>query len=276
MGRDCRNRYLTCASLGHVFQSDVLRLEFPEHVKRMMEDKNQWITLLYAILEGASDALGIARDDINGCMDYGGDAPAIILFDETPGGAGHVRRIFDKLEAVLLAAYRRVDGHCNCGEETACYGCLRSYSNQLDHEVLARGLARDYLEWLLTETTSSQKESASPVGNQVTRTPLDAQWKEALQEIMSTGHEESFQIARNIYVQGAIPTPDSIGYEIRPAGSSSIHEAALAWTEDKVALILQDDAESLKEAETAFQDMGWTTFTRESSISDLTDILKSC
>lgn len=273
MGTECRNRYLTCASLGHIFQSDVLRLEFPEHAKRDFEDKDQWTTLLYAILEGASDALGIARDDINGCMDYRENTPAIILFDETPGGAGHVRRIYDKLDAVLLAAYRRVDGHCHCGEETACYGCLRGYSNQLDHEVLARGLAKDYLMWLLIETEPLKRTVAIPDLNKRSGVFNESEWKRTLQEIMSTGDEESFHIAKNLYVQGIIPAPDSIEYVLREEGTPGF-EAAMAWTEQKVALITNEDQDSLLEIKKAFQEANWTIITKNSNANELVEVFK--
>ena len=156
MGKDCKNTYATNAALGHIFTSDILWFEFPTRHVGLLEGKDQWTTLLYAILEGASDALGISRDDINGFIDRSGNHPVVILFDEAPGGAGHVKRIYSQLDAVLKAAYRRVDGHCKCGEETACYGCLRGYSNQLDHDILARGMAKAYLEWLLMEKPDSR------------------------------------------------------------------------------------------------------------------------
>ena len=156
MGIDCPNKYATNAALGHIFASDILWLEFPSRYVEPVEGKDQWTTLLYAILEGAADALGISRDDINGCIDRSGNHPIVILFDEAPGGAGHVKRIYSQLDAVLKAAYRRVDGHCKCGEETTCYGCLRGYTNQLDHEVMARGMAKEYLEWLLLERSDSE------------------------------------------------------------------------------------------------------------------------
>ncbi|MDD2476965.1 MAG: DUF1998 domain-containing protein, partial [Dysgonamonadaceae bacterium] len=155
-GHDCPNKYPKNAALGQIFASDILWLEFPMRYVTLTEGKDQWITLLYAILEGASDALGISRDDINGCINKTGNNPVVILFDEAPGGAGHVKRIYSQLEAVLKAAYRRVDGHCKCGEETTCYGCLRGYTNQLDHDVLARGMAKEYLEWLLWERPDSE------------------------------------------------------------------------------------------------------------------------
>jgi ATP-dependent helicase YprA (DUF1998 family) len=156
MGHDCPNKYATNAALGHVFKSDILRLDFPVKYVKQIPEHDQWVTLLYALLEGASDALGISRDDINGCLDRSGITPSIILFDETAGGAGHVKRIYSQMESVLRAAYLRVDGHWGCGEETSCYGCLRCYSNQLDHKILSRGMAKEYLEWLLLDKTSSK------------------------------------------------------------------------------------------------------------------------
>lgn len=36
---------------------------------------------------------------------------------------------------VLESAYKRVT-NCDCGEETSCYGCLRSYRNGRVHEEL--------------------------------------------------------------------------------------------------------------------------------------------
>ncbi|EGW41758.1 DEAD/DEAH box helicase [Desulfosporosinus sp. OT] len=156
LGHDCSNtKYPTNAALGQIFTSDILWLEFPTRHVTPTEGKDPWTTLLYAILEGASDALGVSREDINGCIDKSGNQPVVILFDEAPGGAGHVKRIYSQLEAVLKAAYRRVDGHCKCGEETTCYGCLRGYTNQLDHDVMARGMAKEYLEWLLLERPDS-------------------------------------------------------------------------------------------------------------------------
>jgi ATP-dependent helicase YprA (DUF1998 family) len=152
MGNDCPNKNYINAALGHVLISDILRLEFPIGYVKQVPDHDQWSTLLYALLEGASDALGISGDDINGCLDRSGIHPVIILFDEAAGGAGHVKRIYSQLSEVLKAAYQRVDGHCGCGEETTCYGCLRSYRNQYEHDILSRGMAKEYLEWLLKRT----------------------------------------------------------------------------------------------------------------------------
>ncbi len=149
-GYDCVNTHLLNASLGHSFTTDVLRLEMPYHLNPfVVGEKDVRLSVLYAILDGAADALGISRNDISGCIDYDSENPAIIIFDESSGGAGHVKKIFENLSSVLNASLRRVNGDCGCSDETSCYGCLRSYENQYEHEKLTRGGAKEYLTWLL-------------------------------------------------------------------------------------------------------------------------------
>ncbi|OKJ88244.1 hypothetical protein AMK33_37680 [Streptomyces sp. CB02400] len=60
-----------------------------------------------------------------------------LLFDTTPGGAGNTIRIGEHLEAVVEAAVDRVDG-CECGPESSCYACLRTFRNERFHELLSR------------------------------------------------------------------------------------------------------------------------------------------
>jgi len=50
----------------------------------------------------------------------------------------------------LVAARERVDGKCGCGEETSCYGCLRNFRNQFFHDNLKRGLAKKFIEDILS------------------------------------------------------------------------------------------------------------------------------
>ena len=92
---------------------------------------------------------GIPRSNLDGTLfshklDY---APALVLLDNVPGGAGLVKRVAQLLPEVVLAAWERVD-RCSCGPETSCYECLRSYQNQFVHDQLRRGLARDFLALL--------------------------------------------------------------------------------------------------------------------------------
>ncbi len=152
-GRNCGGK-LEQVSLGHQFSTDILKLQLPSHEVDVFEDdslekKDQFLSVMYAVLEGASTELDINRSDINGCVT--GDHQ-IILYDDTPGGSGFVKCIYDNLEKVLEQAKEKVKGSCGCTEETSCYGCLRNYGNQFFHDVLSRGLAYRYLDWLLNET----------------------------------------------------------------------------------------------------------------------------
>lgn len=71
----------------------------------------------------------------------------LILFDNVPSGAGHVKRLMDEqnLHDVLKSTLDRVR-NCTCGLETSCYGCLRNYQNQFCHEKLKRGIVLQFLE----------------------------------------------------------------------------------------------------------------------------------
>ncbi|MEN6620837.1 MAG: DUF1998 domain-containing protein, partial [Smithella sp.] len=113
-------------------------------------EDNTWRSVLYALLEGASESLGIRREDLDGTLYYnlGSRIPSLILYDDVPGGAGHVKRIMNYLPETILAARERVSLDC-CGIETSCTECLRNYRNQPYHEELKRGLAKSFLDELV-------------------------------------------------------------------------------------------------------------------------------
>lgn len=62
---------------------------------------------------------------------------------------GHAKKISQRLQGILENARLKVAGACGCGEDTSCYGCLRSFENQFYHEILQRGIALQYLNDLL-------------------------------------------------------------------------------------------------------------------------------
>lgn len=147
-GSTCTSTNYYRTDLGHEFTTDVLQITLPP-IGNLSE--NLWITLLYSIIEGACSTFDIVRSDINGCLYYNNNNymyPSIILFDEVAGGAGHVKKISSNIKQVLKTAYDKVS-NCECGEETSCYGCLRNYNNQISHEKIQRGLAKEYLGSLL-------------------------------------------------------------------------------------------------------------------------------
>jgi hypothetical protein len=133
--------------LGHSFLTDVTeyRVEGPE--------VNVTRSLLYALLEGASQALSIQRGDISGTLYWTGasDRPSLIIFDSVPGGAGHARRIDEQSPAVFEKALEIVSRGC-CGRKTSCYECLRTYRNQRFHDDLSRGEARKMLRRIVPQS----------------------------------------------------------------------------------------------------------------------------
>ncbi|NLM28590.1 MAG: DEAD/DEAH box helicase [Clostridiaceae bacterium] len=141
-------------ALGFEFHTDILQIRFTNYHRH---EEGFWLSVLYGILEGVSYSMEIERTDIDGCLyAYSGDptSPALVLFDNVPGGAGHVKRIIheNNLEEVLKATLEIVSG-CNCGEKeggTSCYGCLRNYSNQFCHDILDRNKVKEFIEELLS------------------------------------------------------------------------------------------------------------------------------
>src|SRR5207237_857541 len=140
-GRKCRASFQPL-HLGHEFLTDVLEVRLA-----LAMDRREALSTLYALLEGAT-ALGLERSDVAGALHtFGrGEAPAIVIYDTVPGGAGHARYLGERLPELFAAASERVDS-CECGPETSCYSCLRSYSNQFVHEELSRGAASAVLQF---------------------------------------------------------------------------------------------------------------------------------
>ena len=131
----CNGGYQTY-HLGHRFMTDVLELQ----IDHLFENRAEIYSFLYAVLDGVSKALGVQRDDIAGTVYYREDGPAFIIYDNVPGGAGHVERAYKQLIDVFIDAKDNVE-NCECGEDTSCYNCLRHYRNQRFHDILSRGLA---------------------------------------------------------------------------------------------------------------------------------------
>lgn len=140
-GRPCGGSFAHL-HLGHEFLTDVLELQLDAE-----SDPDALRSALYALLE-AAPRLDVAREDVDGTLHAGsGGLPSLVLFDAVPGGAGHVQRLGRRLPELLAAAEKRV-AHCECGEETSCYGCLRGYRNQIFHEQLSRRAAISALKGL--------------------------------------------------------------------------------------------------------------------------------
>ena len=141
---ECRGT-LERFSLGHELVTDVVCLQFPQL-------RGEWdaYSVAYAVVLGAAKTLDVPDTDLNVTV-TGGDNPgesAIVLYDNVPGGAGLVAQL--ERERVFGEALRnarvRVQGNCGC--DSSCYGCLRSYRNQFAHPHLDRKQA----EYMLTHS----------------------------------------------------------------------------------------------------------------------------
>lgn len=152
-GQNCYGTFRSHLSLGHEFETDILKIEF---MKKRETNYGFWLSLLYAIIEGACLGLGIERNDIDGCLypiDGNISRFALIIYDDVPGGAGHVRRIAQSGNIIIAikSALNKLQS-CECGGEqggTSCYGCLRNYGNQFCHELLDRGIVLNFLKDML-------------------------------------------------------------------------------------------------------------------------------
>jgi superfamily II DNA or RNA helicase len=146
-----RDRY----SLGHIQNTNTLHIRF-EGSRDMPipspDNHSFWLSLLYAILHGASHALQIERQDIDGVLfprGIGGNwEQTLVLYDNVPGGAGHVKNIQEHMDLVLEEARNILN--CNdCAPDTSCYHCLRDYGNQYFHHELKRKDALAFLDLLI-------------------------------------------------------------------------------------------------------------------------------
>jgi len=107
-----------------------------------------WLSVLYALVNGACQALDIDERDLGGCLYYSQkDHPSLVLFDTAPGGAGFAHEVRAHFEEVLDKALKLLDCK-SCGEDSSCIACLRTYFNQRDHNSLRRGWAKSYLAQL--------------------------------------------------------------------------------------------------------------------------------
>lgn len=128
--------------LAHEYLTDTIEIVIPG----IGEEKDAW-SLLSALL-ASMQHLGISSQDVSGTVRAhgpGGKGKSLVIFDSVPGGAGYSRQIRDSLLELFGRAMQVVQ-RCECGEETSCYGCLKSYQNQAHHELLVRGRALNLLK----------------------------------------------------------------------------------------------------------------------------------
>lgn len=140
--RECTGT-LYRADLGHRYITNVLELDLPVADHRA-PPSDAALSALHSLI-AAAPTIGIAQNDLGGSPSVGVNGqPTVVLFDDVPGGAGHTRHVREHLAQLFAGAISRLE-ECTCGEDTSCYGCLRSFRNQQVHDDLTRGAALDVL-----------------------------------------------------------------------------------------------------------------------------------
>ena len=136
-------------ALGASFVSDVLELVFDIGAAPVYADED-WEAVMWALFTAAAKILEVPETELGGTM-YENEmhGVSLLIYDDVPGGAGHARQLSDRVTELVEEAYKVVDGHCGCGEETCCYGCIANYYNQSKQAKLSRGAAKRILGSLL-------------------------------------------------------------------------------------------------------------------------------
>lgn len=143
--KKCSRQLWTDIAFGHQFTSFCL-------VARTDQPLENVQSLAFALQRGAVNLLELDPLDIGVCwrrasagMESGMD---IVLYDNTPGGAGYVRECRERW-ADLISLAREICSGCLC--DRACYECLKTYGNQAHHDSLNRHLVLDFFSGSLAQ-----------------------------------------------------------------------------------------------------------------------------
>ena len=230
-GFDCTSEILEKTALGHQFKTDVVKIKIAGLVER-----RKALSAMYALLEGISEAFDIERKDINAILNKNDDGwYEIIVFDNVPGGAGHVKRMLDPegLKLAFKMAYKKVNMNC-CDEESSCYNCLRNYNNQKVHKDLKRRFAKEVLKDIIDNIENNK------VNNNCIqlRDCIDYNESYPLEEFDSWDEVESFidEIDISKFISNKIKLADFVTAIIKLPENMQI-EAIIVWKNENIIIV---------------------------------------
>jgi hypothetical protein len=151
-GKNCSNKILERRTFGHTFLTDVALITVDTYFEKI-----QALSIMYALLEGATKFFNLERNDIDGCVSYrnSGLQTSFILYDTVPGGAGNVKNIGEASQEAFIGMLKESNSvveDCTCGDNgdgnAACYSCLLNYKNQFYHDKLKRKYAMNFFKEL--------------------------------------------------------------------------------------------------------------------------------
>lgn len=146
------------------FVRDTRNLLFvrPSDVPASVDAEAFLASLGYALQRGIQCAFQVEEREVSVDRIGSGSGRRLLLWEAAEGGIGVWTRLLEDPAALAEVARKALEA-CHFDPETgedrsegkcgrACYGCLLSYTNQPDHELLDRGLVREFLLRLARST----------------------------------------------------------------------------------------------------------------------------
>lgn len=221
--------------LGYRFHADALILPV---VRRLIphgevETKAFCRTLGKALVVGAQEMLEIEPDEVAYFQHGDGSGGKSLVFYETaPGGAGYLEQLAKDLPRWIKAAHERLFGHV-C--ERACYRCLKSSRNQMDHALLDKELIRSVLFQLgESRPTAEPRQGRRGEGQQLTERWLDQELPPAAAAATRDTPIE-LRLLEAIREGGRLPEPVS-QHEFRGEDGALLTVADFAFPEQRIAI----------------------------------------
>lgn len=256
-GSKCAKESLRKYSLGYRFETDVIKITF---LNPGLVEFNQALSVLYGMLRGVSQALNIEESDISGCLvplysqEMHSFNYALIIYDSTPGGSGHVRRLQNPIAlSTVMKTTLQIMENCTCGGEkkdSSCYSCLRSYYNQSHHDELKRSYVIDFMK-------SSFGDFAPEIIDK--NLGFDPRWLQVIRQI----YDEAGKVYVNRMMEAKLPPPSNVGFELVGEHEEVVALAELVWENNEIAWLLPEQ-ESNRDV---FEREGWKVFSAGDEIT---------
>ena len=244
-GSPCDCHTFDKKTLFHSFNTDIVQIRFNSSKNIAY---NTAVSVLFALIDAISRKLHVERDEISGVIKRddvstaSGETYRFILFDNVPGGAGHVKQLLDNdyknLASVLDAAYEK-SLNCTCDPKSSCYKCLRTYDNQKYHDVLSRELVVDFLEQYIHAIPKKHVSTKIVVKN-ATTIPF-GDWN------------SFFKTAKGLFTESAekvistLKMPSKVFADIEINGKTIPKKAVLLWQDEGIYIFDKNSESDIKD-----------------------------
>lgn len=239
---------LRYTSLAAKEPTDMLLLDLAGFLGSDAANKELVVSLAIAFRLAGARLLELDSRELGEMVVRVGPAWGAVIYDNVPGGAGHVLELMNRgpqwLENVRDLLYVNEGHHNRC--RTACLDCVltfdaQSYFND-PNTPLDRRRALEWVEQMLARRTASQESDATkPV-------PEEALDLSDLEDFVDPSCLHLLDICR----RGLMPRPE-VGYELMEDNRIKA-TAELAWLEQRTVLVLEEESAE------AFREAGWKVY----------------